>query len=58
MSKNLRSGRWFWFLLIGGLIVGYSAVIAVTTHDTACARPDSPKHWVFFPPGWECERPF
>lgn len=55
MQRNMRNSVWFWVLLVIFLFVGYSAIIAVTTHDGACARPDSPKSWVLFPPHWECE---
>lgn len=56
MRRAARGSAWFWLLLVIFLVVGYSAIIAVTTHDEACSRPDSPKHWVVFPPKWECER--
>lgn len=58
MARVSRNSTWFWVILVVAIAVGYSAIIAVTTHDSACSRPDSPKHWVIFPPGWECERRF
>lgn len=58
MKRTARSSAWFWVLLVVCVAVGYSAIVAVTTHDSACARADSPKSWVFVPPHWECERGF
>lgn len=58
MASGYKGNVWFWVILVVALFVGYSAVVAITTHDGACARPDSPKHWVFVPPKWECERRF
>lgn len=33
-----------------------SGAIAIATVDK-CGDESSPKHWSFFPPGWECESP-
>lgn len=45
------------FLLMVGLMlyVAFSAATAVMTVDK-CGSDDSPKHWNFVPPEWECER--
>jgi hypothetical protein len=54
-DKQLR--RKGLIFLLGCLIVGYgllSAGVAVMTADT-CGTDSSKKHWVFFPPGWDCD---
>lgn len=58
MSRNTRSTAWFWFILVVGILVGAQVLYAVGTHDTACGSADAPKHWVVFPPHWECDRGF
>ncbi len=48
------SGPW-WFLAIALLAFAmYSLTVATATRDD-CGN--APKHWEFFPPEWECERP-
>jgi hypothetical protein len=47
--------RRIWYLLVLFVIIYVlmSAAIAVSTSDD-CGQLRSQKHWVYFPPKWEC----
>jgi hypothetical protein len=58
VSATRRNSVWSWIGIALALAIGFSAIIAVGTHDDACGTADAPKHWRVFPPGWQCETSF
>lgn len=58
VKTDRKNTLWFWGMLVVALAAGYSGLILVTTHDSACGSPEAPKSVRVFPPGWECETGF
>ncbi len=52
-TAKTRSSLWFFVLLALTVYALTSVGIAVAT-DGDCGGPNASRHWVVFPPGWEC----
>ena len=52
-KMDRRGSGPYWFLMLAVLIYFLYAVVAAASTARDC--DDGPKHWEFFPPGWECD---
>jgi hypothetical protein len=54
MSKDSRSTRFFWLMLIVLGVAIYVGIMFATTFDSCGRRSDVQKHWQSLPPRWVC----
>jgi hypothetical protein len=56
MSKDSRSTRFFWLMIIVLGVVIYVGIMFATTFDSCGRQSGVQKHWQSLPPRWVCGR--